>query len=47
VIVVQAEDVKGNKTIGYRFLNGADGNRVKLEIRELVDQLLTFILRLG
>jgi hypothetical protein len=36
VIVVQAEDVKGAKTIGYRFLSGAEGACLLSEL-ELLD----------
>ncbi|MFZ1932277.1 MAG: hypothetical protein WCB27_10320 [Thermoguttaceae bacterium] len=36
VIVVQAEDVGGKKTIGYRLLNGADGVCLLFEL-ELLD----------
>ena len=35
VIVVQAEDVGGKKTIGFRYLNGADGVCMLFEL-ELV-----------
>jgi hypothetical protein len=36
VVVVQAEDARGIKTIGYRFLNGADGVCLLFEL-ELLD----------
>lgn len=36
VIVVQAEDVRGNKTIGYRLLSGAEGVCLLSEL-ELLD----------
>jgi hypothetical protein len=36
VIVVQAEDVRGNKTIGFRFLSGAQGVCLLFEL-ELLD----------
>ena len=36
VIVVQAEDARGTKTIGYRFLSGAEGVCLLFEL-ELLD----------
>lgn len=36
VILVQAEDARGNKTVGYRFLDGAEGVCLLSEL-ELLD----------